>query len=162
MNAPLHAVADHAQARTPAARGLGAAPSFEERVDSPDGIAMPDLALANEAFDLEPHGDDAASFAREVSSPAAGLSVERLECLADQVCGFIEESRLAHGLQCEFSVEVPGMGALAGRLSITQGGADLALLPSRPALAAVLRSRLPVLQALVRRDSDGDVNLSIL
>jgi hypothetical protein len=113
--------------------------------------------------DMDPRllADDATSFARELSAPMASLAPGRLAALADQMRSWIEEGRMARSLDCDFSVDVPELGTLWGRLSITPHGADLELLASRPAVSAALRNRLSMLQALVRRESGGDVNLSV-
>lgn len=126
-----------------------------------DDVAVADLPMALMEMDAIPWADDATGFAHEMSAPTASLSPHRLATLADQMRSWIEEGRMAQGLSCDFSVEMPELGTLCGRLSITPHGADLELLASRPAVAAALRNRLPALQALVRRDSGGDVNLSV-
>lgn len=149
MSTTVHRMADPSWPRTAAER------------KGVDDATVADPPMAHLEMDAIPGADDATGFAHEVSAPTAGLSPHRLATLADQMRSWIEEGRMAQGLSCDFSVEVRELGTLSGRLSITPHGADLELLASRPALAAVLRSRLPVLQALVRHDSGGDVNLSV-
>jgi hypothetical protein len=142
----------------------GAATPVDEPGEGVDGVVLthlPDLPMARMDMDSVPCADDATDFAREVTAPTASLSPGHLAALADHARGWIEEGRMAQGLNCDFSVEMPELGTLSGRLSITPQGADLELLASRPAVAAALRNRLPALQALVRRDSGGDVNLSV-
>lgn len=164
MSATVHGVTDSLMARPMGERGRGAATPIDEAGEGIDGLELadlPELPMARMDMDAAPWADDAAGFAREVSASTANLSPGRLAALADHARSWIDEGRMAQGVNCDFSVEMPQLGTLSGRLSITPHGVDLELLASRPALAAALRNRLPALQALVRRDSGGDVNLSV-
>jgi hypothetical protein len=105
---------------------------------------------------------DAAAFASEVSAPSPAPAAAWMASLAEGLGEHIEDGRTAPGMPCEFELDVPGLGHLAGRVSFGKGQADLELRASRPAAAAALRARSTQLQRLVDRESGGDVNLFIL
>ncbi|WAC74580.1 flagellar hook-length control protein FliK [Roseateles sp. SL47] len=136
---------------------------------SPD-VQLPSSWCPEDTADL---GDAVREFRAALESP---LSADMpLQHLAGEIGGHLdssmEEARWLQGLQAsptgqglqfEFSVDVPGMGPLTGRMVIGKGRAELELQAHRPATAAALRAQAPQLRQLVQRHSEGDVELWVL
>lgn len=105
---------------------------------------------------------DAGAFVREVSGvwhAEAGLP---LDPVARGLTAWVDEARVASLVRFDFDIDMPSLGLLQGRVSITNGQADLELRACRPSAASLLRSRQSELQRLLERESGGDVNLFIV
>jgi hypothetical protein len=111
---------------------------------------------------------DGARFAQEIGRPEPPCADALVDTAADLVGGWMDQALTAGPgdvqdlVALEFSVESLSLGALRGRVSVSAGRAEVELQAFRPATAAALRSRQSQLQQMVRRGSDGDVELRIL
>lgn len=129
-------------------------PAFPAYVDSPADAAANSTGLCD--------ASDAGAFVREMSGAGSAESGEALDPLARGLTDLIDEGRVAAKASFEFDIDTPGLGLLQGRVSISNGQADLELRACRPASAAALRARQSELQRLIDRESDGDVSLFIV
>src|SRR5204863_4241442 len=102
------------------------------------------------------------AFFMQAMAPEGGAGGAELKQLAGELGKLVADWNTTARDGCTFDIEVPGLGRLAGRVSVNAGQADVELQAMRTASGAALRARQQQLQRMLDRESGGDVNLFIL
>jgi hypothetical protein len=123
--------------------------------DAPSGSALGDRAVLCDA-------SDAGVFVSEVARTWSAEAELSLNPLARGLTEWADEARATARHRFDFDIDMPALGLLQGRVSISNGQTDLELHACQPASAAALRARRSELQRLIDRESDCNVSLFIV